>query len=219
MTSPDINVHQIKLALGDLHFDHDIVVDMWRFTPSIGLVAKDIDKLGLAIQTFKTPLERSIRNVMIPSIRANFEQEGRPAWEPLAEDTVKLRGSSHPILERTGTLKRAATSFNIWTIGNASATVKSLPDNAWYGVVHQAGIGGFGQYLDAAKKVLGRGAGGLDVIKEAFRQMDREPGKVHKVRIPQRRFIMFQEDDIDDVQQVFYEWLVEVTIAAGRFSG
>lgn len=216
MTFPDITSHQIKLALGGLRFDSDIVVDMWTLKPSIGLVARDIDRLGLSITSFKEPLSKAIQDVMLPSIRTNFDREGRPTWEALSEDTVKLRGSSGPILNRSGALKRGASSFNIWTITDTAATVKSLPDSIWYGVVHQAGIGGFGQHVAAAQKALGSGARPLDIIKEAFRHLD-AGSKVHKVRIPQRQFIMYQEDDIDDIQLVFYEWLVTKTIEVGKF--
>lgn len=218
MTSPDITSHQIKLALGGLRFDKDLVVG-WALSPSIGLVARDIDRMGISISSFKEPLTRSVKEVIIPSIRQNFQAEGRPPWDALADDTIKLRGgSAHPILERTGALRRGATQFNIWSIGDTSAAVKGLPNSVWYGVVHQAGIGGFGQYLTAAKKSLGRRGTPAEIVREAFRIMDVKEGKIHKIRIPQRRFIMYQEDDIDDIQQVFYEWLVEKTIEVGRFS-
>jgi phage gpG-like protein len=220
-----ITSSQIKLAVGGLRFDQDIVggIDMgWTLTPSLGLVAKDIAKLGLDIRSFKVPLEKSIKEVMIPSFRKNFLAGGRPErWKPLADYTMLVRGNSGPILVRSGRLRKVSTQFKIWTVGRESATIKSLPDDVWYGALHQEGTGGFGTYLDQAKKALGRDARPSQIMRAAFNIMDKTRGGAagHRpVAIPQRQFILFQEDDIDDIQQIFYEWLVERTIVVGRFT-
>lgn len=212
-----VSSHQIKLALGGLRFDKDLEVG-WSISPTIGLVAKDIEILGLNLRSFKEPLERSVREVMIPSITRNFDEEGRPAWEPLSESTVNIRGTSGPILNRTGALKEAATSFSIWSIGETSATIRGLPSNVWYGAIHQQGLGGFGKHISAAQRKLGHGASAIAVIQEAFKILGDKKGKHQKVAIPQRRFIMYQEDDIDAIQLIFYEWLVEQTVKWGKFT-
>jgi phage gpG-like protein len=221
-----ISSGMIKLNIGNhLRIDGDIrgTIEMgWALTPSIGLVAKDIDRMGLAIQSFREPIVKSIKEVVIPSIRKNFREEGRPdAWEPLAEYTVKVRGNTGPILTRTGQLKRGATQFNIWSISDTSATVKKLPDSVWYGAIHQAGTGGFAQYMTQAQKELGKRASGRDIIQRAYELLDSARGGAsghRKVYIPQRQFIMYQEDDIDDIQQIFYDWLVAISIREGKFS-
>jgi phage gpG-like protein len=221
--SGPISKHDIKLALGGMRFDKDINVG-WQITPSIGIVAKDIDRMALALSSFKEPLERSIKQVMIPSFQKNFEVGGRPEkWEPLASYTLEVRakqGAGNKILVRTGALKRGVAQFSIWNVGNTSATIRGLPDSIWYGAIHQQGIGGFGPFVEAAQRSLGRRAGGLAVIKEAFRLLDeaRGAGGHRAVHIPQRRFIVFQEEDIDDIQQVFLEWMIEQTIIHGRFT-
>jgi phage gpG-like protein len=216
----------IKMNVGNrLRFDSDIrgTVEMgWFLTPSIGLLAKDIDKMGLAIKSFREPLTRSVKQVIIPSIRRNFAEEGRPdKWDALEEYTVKVRGNTGPILTRTGKLKRGASQFNIWSISESAATVKKLPDAVWYGAVHQAGTGGFSQYMVQSQKELGKGASSREIISHAFSLMDSVRGvarKHRKVQIPQRQFIMYQDpDDIDDIQQIFYDWLVERTEKEGRF--
>lgn len=223
MTQP-ISSHQIKLALGGMKFDRAINVG-WDISPSIGLVARDIDRMGLAISSFKEPLTRSIKNVMIPSFRRNFDEGGRPTWPPLAPYTLQVKGAAgngQPLI-RTGALKSGATKFSIWDVGDNSATIRSLPPELWYGAIHQSGYGGFGVYMSAAKKQLGPKANPVSIRKLAFALNDQARGGMGKVAgaaaIPQRRFIMFQEDDIDDIQQVFYEWLVEQTIQVGRFVG
>jgi phage gpG-like protein len=117
-----------------------IVSASWSLKPSMGIVAKDIERLSLDIRSWKVPLTQVIKQVMIPSIRKNFDTGGRPAWEPLAENTIKARGfSAWPILEVTGKLRRKATQLNIWEIGTTFATVRALPDDVFYGAFHQAG--------------------------------------------------------------------------------
>lgn len=210
---------------GGLRFDRDIkgTVELgWFITPSIGLLAKDIDRMGLRIKSMKEPLTRAVKQVIIPSIRRNFDEQGRPdKWEPLAEYTVQVRGTTGPILTRTGRLKRGATQFNIWSISDTSAALKKLPDSVWYGAIHQAGTGGFGQYMVQAQRELGRGASGREVIAHAYDLLDKARGgaRGHKsVYIPQRQFVMYQDDDEDDIQEIFYEWLVERSIKEGKFS-
>lgn len=171
-----------------------IIVPSWTFTPTVGILAKDVQKLGLDIRSFRDPLSRSVKRVLIPSIRKNFEAQGRPAWEPLSEVTVKLRGASGPILNRSGRLKRKATQFNIWTITREAASLQSLPADVWYGAVHQAGHGGFTGSLGS---VVGSGAA--------------------RVRIPARPFVMFQNEDGNAVREVFAQWLTERLARVGRF--
>jgi phage gpG-like protein len=216
----------IKLAVGNwLRTDGDIrgTIELgWSISPSIGLVAKDLRRLGLELESFKEPITKSIKQVMMPSIRKNFQMGGRPdSWEPLAEYTIEVRGNSGPILVRTGALARGASSFGIWTVSDTSAAVKGLPNSIWYGAIHQAGAGGFGSYMDRAKSELGHRPRGSDILKLAFEMMAEKRGSARKERkttIPQRQFIMYQEDDIDDIQQIFYEWLVAETIKVGKFS-
>jgi phage gpG-like protein len=210
----------ISRAVQGLRFDRVITGLDFQFDPSIGLVAKRVDKLGLDISSFKVPLERSIKQVMIPSFRTNFAEGGRPSWEPLAPYTVKVRGSATPILVRTGRLVRAATSFDIWSVGDNSAIIRSLGQDAWYGTIHQAGYGGFGSHLDAAKKELARekDVSAREILQRAFQILEEKKGAPSghaTVAIPARPFIMFQDEDEDDVRDVFAVWLQEKVEEAG----
>lgn len=218
-TTRDIRQRDINAAVGGIRFDQGIVAAGWSFRPSIGLVARDVNRLGLDIRSFKEPLSRSIKQVMIPSIRQNFKAGGRPDWEALSEATIKLRGEAWPILDRTGRLRKGATRFNIWTITETAATVKSLPQSIWYGAIHQEGIGGFGHYVSTAKAQLGVGARPADITKRAFELLDaaKGPGQHRKVAIPARPFIMYQDEDIDAIQEVFADWLAERARKVGRF--
>lgn len=191
----------------------------WEFEPSIGIVAKQIDKLGLDLQNTREPLVKAIRLVMMPSIKKNFIMEGRPdPWEPLAPYTEERRGGkARPILYRTGLLERTASSFGIWSIGADSAAVKKLPRDVWYGNIHQAGYGSIGQI---ARKELGAGATRRE-IAERSAEIFSEAGtganrRETKFTIPQREFIMFQEQDIEDIQDVFIEWMEDKAEQVGR---
>lgn len=219
MTQP-ITPSAAKLSVGGgLRIRGDVNMG-WQVTPSIGLVARDIDKLGLDIRSFKKPLTDSVKKVIIPSIRKNFDVGGRPPWEDLSEATIKLRGSAWPILRRSGRLRRGATQFNIWDIGKESATVRRLPPGVWYGALHQEGFGGFGKFMSSARKKAGAGAGSGDILRMAFGMMEEARGGARgerAVRIPQRRFIMFQEDDVDDIQKIFLDWLMERARRVGKF--
>jgi len=214
--------HNINKSVGGIRFDQNIIDTSWDFRPSIGIVARDMQLYGLAIENMKGPLITAVREVMIPSIRQNFLADGRPPWEPLAPVTVNRfrHGASGPILYRTGKLEKAATSFNIWTITNTAATIRALPHSVWYGELHQAGFGTFGPFVQAAQASLGAGAGMQDVLREAFRLMDEARGGAtqhRKVSIPQRKFIMFQDEDIDEIQEIFAEWLEFEARKVGRF--
>src|SRR4051794_13554846 len=89
------------------------------FEPTLGIAAGRIGKLGMNIHSFRKPLERAIKEVVIPSIQTNFNVGGRPAWEPLAEFTRQRReqeGYSDNPLVKTGALQEAMTSESNWTI-------------------------------------------------------------------------------------------------------
>lgn len=137
--SDGIYAADIASALANIQFSNVVITDI-KIVPLPAIVAADVDRLGLDIRSFREPLTRCIKQVMIPSIRKNFVSGGRPAWEPLSEGTIIRRGySAWPILNVTGKLQRRATQLNIWTIGFESAQVESLPSDAYYGMFHQGG--------------------------------------------------------------------------------
>lgn len=104
------------------------------------ILAGDLQDLAqYGIRSFREPLEKSVRTVIIPSIRNNFAAEGRPGWAPLAPATVLSRGASGPILNRTGRLLKVATQLNIWTYTRDSATITGIDSRVKYGKYHQAG--------------------------------------------------------------------------------
>ena len=116
--------------------------------PPATMLMRDFAQIGLDITRTKVPLKMAIDNVVIPSIRQNFEQQGRPnKWKALAEETQYQRiaegyNGSEPILQRTGTLRKVATQKNAWSVNDGEARMDKLSDRAFYGVFHQFGAVG-----------------------------------------------------------------------------
>lgn len=108
----------------------------WIPEPSI--MAAGLESIGYNIRSFREPLQRSVREVLAPSLRENFDTGGRPAWEPLAPGTIRQKRGNDQILVRSGLLRRVAGQLNIWSIDRESATLGSLP-RAQYGMYHQYG--------------------------------------------------------------------------------
>jgi len=209
---PPITFKQVRASVGALKFHRDISGVGFDFDPSMGLVAKAIDKLGLEFTSFREPLVRSIRLVLMPSIRKNFDVGGRPEpWEPLAAFTIQQRGyDAWPILVRSGKLRKIASSFQIWSVGVNGAIIEGLPQSVWYGAIHQGGYGGFGGFMKAAEKELGTGATPREVTQLAFEMLSEkrgDPKKHARSAIPQRRFIIMQDEDVEKIKQIFLDWL------------
>lgn len=197
------------------------------FKPTIGISAREIDKLGLDIRSFREPLKRAVQKVMAPSFRKNFEEEGRPeSWAELSSATLDIRereGYGDMILDKTGLLKKTAQQLNIWTIGQETAVIRDLPEKVWYGRVHQAGYGGTG----GGSKMSGRMKKFGGDAKMAMRDLDDDimhamvtgkkmhGGERTVNEIPARPFIVLQEEDFDAIEEVFVEWLQERAMRAG----
>lgn len=110
-----------------------------EFVPSPAIIAAGLRSMAQDVESFKEPLRRAVREVLIPSIQQNFASGGRPAWQPLADYTVTVRGSARPILVRSGHLQRTMGQERIWNITDNHAVIQNLPASVWYGSLHQAG--------------------------------------------------------------------------------
>jgi phage gpG-like protein len=205
----------LRLDSGILSFD---------FQPSIGILARDVDKLGMDISSFKEPLRKAIKDVMIPSFHKNFSAEGRPSWVPMSEATKVIRerlggGTVGRLLHKTGALQRAVEQESLWAITDVFAAVKALPASVGYGNVHQAGYGGMGSKVRAKMK---KGASPGAAAKAAMADLDKKilsGGGGSAVNIPARPFILFQPEDEDGVLEVFDNWLALKAAENGFLGG
>jgi phage gpG-like protein len=182
----------------------------WSPTPVI--LAASYETLGVMVRSFREPLKRSVQQVMAPSIRKNFDVEGRPPWQALSDVTIDIRAregfSSGPILTRTGRLKKVAGQLNIWTIDTEKAFVSDLR-NASYGIVHQGGA----QFASR----MGGSSGLSELARTAMRSKRNTGGGIKQ--IPERPFLLIQEEDIDKIELVFVVWFAERCAAVGFIPG
>lgn len=194
-----------------LRLDEGLTI--FDFAPSIGIVTAGINKLAGDLGSFREVLEEIIKTVMIPSFRKNFDLGGRPQrWEPLAPETIKLRtsqGFDTKPLVKTGALMEAATSFDIWTIRDQDATVRALPESVWYGKVHQGGRG-------VRKVRIQEGESVSDTIRRvvALGSAASSGGDV-----PARPFVLFQEEDMDAIEDILVQWVAKKVRLAGFRTG
>jgi len=165
------------------------------FEPSIGIMARKYDKLGASIKSFRVPLKRAVQEVVIPSIQVNFHKSGRPRWPDLAESTWRQKGSGEKALIRTGALMRRMAQVGIWQIDTEKAMITHMPEDVWYGALHQAGHGTYEGFFDPVKRATvnigGEGA------------------------LPARPFVMLQSEDLPKIDLIFVEWVNERVQRAG----
>lgn len=196
-----------------------LTAPFFTFSPSLGIAAKRIDKLSIDIRSWREPFTRSIRQVMMPSIRENFNVGGRPPWAPLSESTWEVRSrfgwEGGTALALTGALMRGASSFKMWTITTTNATIRAFPENIWYGRIHQEGYGGNGggggMHAIVEKHGGNVGAALREVVGKA--QAGGSSGRSVSA-IPQRQFLMFQPEDEMAIHEIFVEWMDERVRAA-----
>lgn len=211
------------------------------FLPSVPFVESLYYKLSVNIQSFRVPLDRAVREVLVPSIRANFDQGGRPPWEALAPATLAFRefygyGGESPLI-RTGTLRRVATQINMWDVTREDASYKALPAKVWYGQVQNDGYevavtkSAKSEVFAPIKTPDQIRASGMKVTSKWDQRMARinaalDSGKVINTGstkeartaapIPARPFMMIQQEDELKIQAIFEEWL-DMRIAAVKF--
>jgi phage gpG-like protein len=202
----------VKGALRGLRIDPRITQQMIptiTFSPTIGIVTKRIDKLGMDIRSFHEPLKRSIQKVIAPSFRRNFEAGGRPPWENFADDTPAIQEAihhvgSHPLLVKSGRMKSTIQRFSIWTVSQNSAILDRVPGSIWYANLQQGGYQGSGRRSAAAGL---KGIARTRALVAAARQGGQRGTGAPP--IPARPFVMLQPSDNDAIQAEFATWLEE----------
>jgi phage gpG-like protein len=197
----------------------------WSPTPAI--LAAQYVKLGLDIRSFREPLTRSVREVMSPSIRKNFDVEGRPSWPALSDVTRTIREyygfPGGPILKRKGTLKKVAGQINIWTIDSEKAFISDLRQ-ASYGIIHQTGArftprSGGGAGMSELARTAMRKRGKVVTSQAEGPSAERRAVVTEKGggsnTIPARPFLLIQDEDVAAIEDVFERWLRERVARAG----
>jgi hypothetical protein len=203
------------------------------------IVANQWLNWGQGIRSVKEPLEKAIKDVIIPSIDQNFQEEGRPAWARLSIDTLYTRETlgfgDGPILQRKKKLYRAAISFARWTIngpeGRAYASSSSFNDVAPYAVFMQNGGKVANIKAQANKSWLEyKNMPGIFVPQHRYGVLQKRNGEifdavnnepvVQKSRtaggnIPPRPFMLIQKEDLPEIEKVFVRWFQKKMVASG----
>jgi phage gpG-like protein len=202
--------HNVAGALRGLQVHGNLtpsILPRITFSPTIGITASKVDKLGLNIKSFKEPLKRSIQKVLAPSFTKNFDSGGRPPWEPLSAATIEVRerlrsrGGTSPLI-KTGQLRRTMGQFNIWTVNETSAILGALPQSVWYGALHQAGY-------SSGRKAKSTGSIGRGIGMSTYKGIEGRKLGAREVNIPQRQFVLLQPEDTAGITEEFSKWLEE----------
>lgn len=191
-----------RITLGSgVHADSGLM--MFDFRPSVGIVAKELYDYAGEFSSFAAPLRKCVQEVMSPSIIKNFDAEGRPnAWEPLSPDTVarkQARGADLRILHATRgarSLWYTASRLARWKITPNYAVFNNMPPSKWYGALHQSGASA------SATKTSGT------LEERIARGIAEGPGaRFGSWELPARPFVMFQQEDLPKIEEVFDDWL------------
>ena len=117
----------------------------WDVVSGPAVASAKLAALGVSLRAggFRKPLQRSVREVLVPEIERQFAVGGDPKWPDITDSTkeTKMRrvGHTYPILVETGRLKKAATALARWHVKNDEATFTGLPGYAAYGTFHVTG--------------------------------------------------------------------------------
>ncbi len=142
------------------------------WVPTLPQMEADYRAIARGIQKTRVPLKKSVKDVVIPSIKNNFTSGGRPTWSPLAAYTVEKKGHGTPLREDGG-LRRNAGFLKSWTIVDGEAGMDGMEDYAGY-----QNVGFYNVQFNTD--------------------------------VPARPFALFQEQDVEDIIEVFDEWIEEL---------
>lgn len=182
-----------------------------KIEPSPVLLAAQMMATASDLEDFREPLERCVKNVMMPSIRKNFDVQGRPSWAPLSQATLNRRkssssGTSNRILSRTAALRRRAASLKIWTIRKDAAFIEDLGDGNGgvpWAKLHQEGYEGSGSSIGRLVR------NGVPQVPSARMREGDEVVEGYVGDIPARPFLVVQPEDEEKMEEEFDKWVGE----------
>ncbi len=174
----------------------NVKVDDKQVQKSLGRIQRSMSDL--------TPAMRIIGEIVLASIRRNFEAGGRPRWPGLSAATIAQRKARKKwpgqILIRSGALLR---SIN-YRPGPESVAVST---NKIYAAVHQFGArkGQFGKTVARVRAFMRRNAKGKPTkVKAHTRSMTLPWGG-----IPARPYMMIQGEDWPEITSRLQAWMLK----------
>jgi len=166
-----------------------------------------LKKAGNKAKDLRVPLKRC-GILMLRSIDKNFRAEGRPKrWTPLSPMTIAMRrkkGRGAKILQDTG---HGKGSIVYKVVSNQKVQIGTPLD---YMRKHQEG----GSIKIPARDIYPVKARVLhwvdpDTGEDVFAMHVHQ--KARTAKIPQRKFLLFQEEDKTNIVKIFTEYLEEIT--------
>jgi phage gpG-like protein len=164
-------------------------------------------KAGDKAKDLRIPLKRC-GILMLSSIDKNFRSEGRPKrWAPLSPMTIAMRrkrGKGAKILQDTG---KGKGSIVYKVVSNQEVQIGT---NLGYMKIHQTG----GSIKIPARTIRPVKAKVLHWVdpktgEDIFSMVAHQ--KARTAKIPQRKFLLFQENDKKNIVRIFTEYLEEIT--------
>ena len=164
-----------------------------------------LKKAGNKAKDLRIPLKRA-GILMLSSIDKNFRAEGRPKkWAPLSPMTIAMRrkkGKGAKILQDTG-MGKGSIVYKV--VSNQKVQIGTNRD---YMRKHQTG----GSIKIPARTIRPVKAKALHWIsnegEDIFAMVVHQ--KARTAKIPQRKFLLFQEDDKKNIVRIFTEYLEEI---------
>jgi len=163
-----------------------------------------LKKAGDKAKDLRIPLKRS-GILMLGSIDKNFRAEGRPTkWAPLSPMTIAMRrkkGKGAKILQDTG---HGRGSIVYKVVSNQEVQIGTPLK---YMEKHQTG----GTINIPARDIYPVNAKALHWVsdgKDVFAMHVHQDARTAK--IPQRKFLLFQEEDEKNIVKIFTEYLEEI---------
>lgn len=153
----------------------------------LNLLADDLRDVGKEFSSrggLRSLMEEIRDEVIIPSIRKNFEVGGRPRWEPLSPATVGgskaafiesaasgIIGGRLPFDTSARRLRRSAYAKARFSIRDNVMEYGNWPSTRWFGPVHNL------------------------------------PELAERANIPARPFTLFQREDMTAIQEITGDWV------------
>lgn len=178
---------------------------------------KGLQRVMAGFEKFKTNASdltrpmNSAGKIMLKSIKNNFDSVGRPKrWPALKPSTGKQKlreGYTIQPLVRTGALMRSMT-YRVSGNGKLLSVGTSIP----YGSIHQFGgtikRGAHSRVVPFSKKGGFLSKKSASRRKTGFISIRRVSFGASSVNIPARPFLLFQDEDIDQMNSLIAEHLL-----------
>jgi phage virion morphogenesis protein len=185
--------------------------------PTLAEVQARLRALGRGVQDLR-PALRQVGELLVASVKKNFELGGRPAWRP----------SRRARTEGGQTLVDRATLRNSIQVRRVDATSVAIGTNVRYAAAHQFGVSGPVQIPAHVRRVKSRDvyqtrwvwSKGSDKVRNKKERIASGVAMVRAhqrtLRIPPRPFLAVQPDDWRAIDELMTQHLRRLAEGSGQ---